>query len=76
MIRVALMLSILALAACPATLRTPRESDETRCPESNKLICLTAEECSFDKHRGCAVCRCSNALMPPSRSPDANVPAT
>jgi hypothetical protein len=64
-------LVFLALAAC-AQLR----ADRTVCPEFRRLRCVTGTICSFDRSRGCRVCRCDvpfgaatadNPAPPPKR---------
>jgi hypothetical protein len=30
-----------------------------RCPESPRVPCMTRQECSVDRERGCEMCRCS-----------------
>lgn len=66
-----LVLSFAGVLAC-AELRPKPEA--TRCPESQGLVCLTAQECSFDRERDCLVCQCSSAQNPPMLPPDATVP--
>ncbi len=65
------MVVIALVGACAGLKPKP---DATRCPESQGQVCLTAQECSFDRSRDCLVCQCSSAQHPPTRPPDANVP--
>ncbi len=40
------------------------------CPESVGLRCLTAPVCTFDRARGCMLCRCGEPEQLPSRRPE------
>ncbi|MFY0565795.1 hypothetical protein ACN28E_18385 [Archangium lansingense] len=51
-------LLLLALGGCSHGSKKARK-ESTLCPESRGLWCLTPQECSFDRDRGCEVCSCS-----------------
>jgi hypothetical protein len=72
-----LLLLLTLLAACA---HTPAADAAARCPESRDLGCVTKVECSYDRDRGCNVCRCSNpwaathdGRLPTDLPPDSNV---
>jgi hypothetical protein len=69
----------LALAALLAALGACRHAfppgSTTVCPEYRELRCLSAPECSFDRARGCEVCRCSGQdVRPDQAAPPSAVP--
>ena len=72
----ALLVALLASAGCAHV----KNKGDT-CPEYRELSCASGIECSFDKSRGCDVCRCEDAtttnqtptdpaLSPEKRDPD------
>jgi hypothetical protein len=50
------LLFLLALCACA---HVPQ--DQTVCPESRDVRCLTRTTCAMDAARGCRVCQCEAA---------------
>jgi len=52
------LLLLLALCACAHV-----NQDQTVCPESRDLRCLTRTICALDEARGCRVCRCEAAAV-------------
>jgi hypothetical protein len=47
---------------------------KTVCPEYRDIRCVAGVDCSYDRARGCEVCRCaplptSGALLPPADAP-------
>lgn len=51
-------LLLLFLGGCHHGAKKARKNN-TVCPESRGLWCMTTPECSYDKERGCEVCQCS-----------------
>jgi hypothetical protein len=54
------MRMVLLLALCGCAHLT---QDQTVCPESRDVRCLTRTVCSMDASRGCRVCRCEAASV-------------
>jgi hypothetical protein len=52
------MLLLLALCACAHVTQ-----DQTVCPESRDVRCLTRTVCTMDASRGCRVCQCEAASV-------------
>src|SRR6266702_8992825 len=53
--RVLLLASMFTLVAC-----AHHRDATTVCPEYRGLRCITFAECSYDRARGCEVCRCAS----------------
>ena len=69
-----LLFALLFLSALAAGCATANMADT--CPESRKVRCMTRPICSFDRGRGCHLCRCEGPMQaedpqghqPPQRS--------
>lgn len=59
----------LTLLVCTSCGPYFHRKDQTVCPESRDLHCLTNEVCAMDSARGCRVCTCAD----PSAPSDSNV---
>jgi len=67
--RVLLLASMFTLVAC-----AHHRDATTVCPEYRGLRCITFAECSYDRARGCEVCRCASLEAPRPASDRGTLP--